>query len=177
MLKGVNASAVIVENAGDLDGLSKSVAVAAEAAARHAWKIRRALHEHDGTAHAAVAAEESSVTRAHLQGLAESWLGRRRFPTGLISQISLELRVDKAQLLGYANHAAMFWKDETALTPNAVNRMLAPMVPPAVANAKAEGGGNPENHRCTGQGRRREQLQLAPWDWDFYAEQVRSQYS
>jgi peptidyl-dipeptidase Dcp len=44
----------------------------------------------------------------------------------------------RAQLLGYANHAAYVLEDETAKTPEAVNSMLARLAPAAVANARRE---------------------------------------
>src|SRR5690606_12455475 len=57
--------------------------------------------------------------------------------TGLVAQI-VQLRAERAALMGYENHAAYVLEDETALTPKAVNDMLAQLAPPAVANAKRE---------------------------------------
>ena len=74
----------------------------------------------------------------------------------------LRLRAERAQLLGFANHAELVTKDNTAGTPAAVREMLCRLAPAAARNA------------------RREQAELSAQagfpveahDWPFYAEQV-----
>ena len=79
-----------------------------------------------------------------------------------------EIRSEKAALLGYPNFAAWKLQDQMAKTPETVDKFLANLVPGAVAKSKEEAkviqalidqqkGG----------------FQLQPWDWNFYAEQVR----
>ncbi|KQQ64595.1 M3 family metallopeptidase [Microbacterium sp. Leaf320] len=82
----------------------------------------------------------------------------------------VRLRAERAELLGYASHAAYVTADETAGTPEAVERMLRELAAPAARNARAE----------------REALQAivdetesAPFpveahDWAFYTEKVRT---
>ncbi|WP_447913024.1 M3 family metallopeptidase [Microbacterium phyllosphaerae] len=87
-----------------------------------------------------------------------------------VLQEIVRLRAERAQLLGYASHAAYVTADETAGTPEAVERMLRELAAPAARNARAE----------------REALQAivdetesAPFpveahDWAFYTEKVRT---
>jgi peptidyl-dipeptidase Dcp len=79
-----------------------------------------------------------------------------------------EVRSEKAALLGYPDFAAWKLRDQMAKTPEAVDKFLSNLVPGSVAKSKQEAkviqalidqqkGG----------------FQLQPWDWNFYAEQVR----
>jgi peptidyl-dipeptidase Dcp len=79
-----------------------------------------------------------------------------------------QLRAQKAKLLGYPSFAAWKLEDQMAKTPEAALQFMDAIVPAATAKAAheakdiqavidAEKGG----------------FQLQPWDWDFYAEQVR----
>src|SRR5204862_4138117 len=84
-----------------------------------------------------------------------------------------QLRAQRAQLLGYPSLAAYVLDDQMAKTPDAAIKLLSDLVPAATAQARREA----------------EQLQaminkqhggfkLAPWDWQYYAEQVRkAQYA
>ncbi len=78
------------------------------------------------------------------------------------------LRAKRAALLGYPNHAAWSLENQMAKTPAAVEQFLARLVPPAVANARREAG---DIQTLVDQ--QKGGFTLAPYDWDFYAEQVR----
>jgi peptidyl-dipeptidase Dcp len=86
----------------------------------------------------------------------------------------VQLRAERAALLGYPNHAAYVLEDETALTPDAVNRMLSQLAKAAVANAKAEAAAIQEMIDAQAKANGQPSFRLEPWDWDFYAEQVRA---
>jgi len=79
-----------------------------------------------------------------------------------------DLRARKAGLLGYPNFAAWVLEDQMAKTSSAVDQFLARLIPPAAANARAEAL---VVQQLIDQ--QRGGFTLAPWDWDFYAEQVR----
>ncbi|MGB7354819.1 MAG: M3 family metallopeptidase, partial [Acidobacteriaceae bacterium] len=79
-----------------------------------------------------------------------------------------QLRAEKAQLLGYPNYAAWVLQDQMAKTPDTVLRFLNRLIPPATATAKAEGQ---EIQNLIDQ--QKGGFTLQPWDWNFYAEQVR----
>ncbi len=84
-----------------------------------------------------------------------------------IAQIA-KLRAEKAKLLGYPDFAAWKLGDQMAKTPDAVENFLNALVP--AATAKANGEANDIQNLIDAQ---KGGFKLAPYDWDFYAEQVR----
>jgi peptidyl-dipeptidase Dcp len=85
----------------------------------------------------------------------------------LISHLA-QLRAQRAQLLGYPNHAAWKLGDQMAKTPEAALKFMDALVPGATAKAASEAKDIQDVIDAEKGG-----FQLAPWDWDFYAEQVR----
>jgi len=82
----------------------------------------------------------------------------------------LGLRSERAQLLGYQSHADYILDDQTAGTVAAVNQRLAELAPAAAANARREAADLQLMIAAEG-----EDFELAAWDWDFYAEKLRTQ--
>ena len=80
----------------------------------------------------------------------------------------VKLRAERAALLGYANHAAYQLEDQTAHDVATVNKLLAQLAPPAVANARKEAA---DMQQLIDQ--EKGGFQLASWDWAFYSEKVR----
>ena len=60
------------------------------------------------------------------------------FDTRKIVMRTAQLRAERAKLLGYENHAAYQLEDQTAKTVPTVNKLLADLAAPAVANARRE---------------------------------------
>ena len=79
-----------------------------------------------------------------------------------------QLRAQKAKLLGYPNYAAWKLTDQMAKTPEAALKFMDALVP--AATAKAEGEGKDIQALIDSQ---HGGFKLEPWDWNFYAEQVR----
>ncbi len=79
-----------------------------------------------------------------------------------------QLRAEKAKLLGFDSYAAWKLEDQMAKTPDAVLHFLNELIPAATAKAQAEGKDIQAVIDAQSGG-----FQLAPWDWNFYAEQVR----
>jgi peptidyl-dipeptidase Dcp len=73
------------------------------------------------------------------------------------------LRTERARILGYPTHAAFAVADQTAKTVEAVEAMLRQLTGPVVANAQREAEALAEHAG----------FPIEPWDWPFYAEQVR----
>jgi peptidyl-dipeptidase Dcp len=78
------------------------------------------------------------------------------------------IRAEKAKLLGQPNFAAWRLQDQMAKTPDAVQRFLDNLTPASVAQAKAEAAAIQALID-----RQPNRFALEPWDWNFYAEQVR----
>lgn len=85
----------------------------------------------------------------------------------VISRIA-QIRAQQAQLLGFKNYAAWKLQDQMAKTPEAVEAFFQQLVPAATAKAKAEA-----KDIQTLIDQQRGGFKLWPWDWTYYAEQVR----
>ncbi|MGH9512754.1 MAG: peptidyl-dipeptidase Dcp [Terriglobales bacterium] len=79
-----------------------------------------------------------------------------------------QLRAQKAKLLGYPNFAAWKLEDQMAKTPEAALQFMDAIVPAATGRAAVEA--RDIQHVIDAQ---KGGFQLQPWDWEFYAEQVR----
>jgi peptidyl-dipeptidase Dcp len=79
-----------------------------------------------------------------------------------------QLRAQKAALMGYPNFAAWNLTDQMAKTPEAAINFIDALVPAATARAKREGDDIQAVIDSQHAG-----FTLEPWDWEFYAEQVR----
>ena len=80
----------------------------------------------------------------------------------------VKLRAEKAKLLGVPNFASWKLADQMAKNPEAVQKFLDALVPPATASARAEAKDIQDVIDAQHGG-----FQLAAYDWDLYAEQVR----
>jgi peptidyl-dipeptidase Dcp len=81
-----------------------------------------------------------------------------------------KIRAEKAQLIGFPNYASWKLQDQMAKTPEAVNKFLAQLVAPATAKAKGEAAEIQAIIDKQNGG-----FKLEPWDWNYYAEQVRKE--
>jgi peptidyl-dipeptidase Dcp len=79
-----------------------------------------------------------------------------------------ELRAQKAKLLGFPDWAAWKLEDQMAKTPERAIKFMDDVVPAATARATREGKDIQAVIDKQNGG-----FKLQPWDWDFYAEQVR----
>ena len=79
-----------------------------------------------------------------------------------------QLRAQRAKLLGYPNHAAWKLEDQMAKTPQAALEFMDALVPVATAKAAREATDIQAVIDAQKGG-----FALQPWDWNFYAEQVR----
>ncbi len=88
-----------------------------------------------------------------------------------------QVRAQKAALLGFPNYAAWALQDQMAKTPDAALKFMNDIVGPATAKAATEAKAIQAlidaQNKDTGNGMEAGGFQLRPWDWNFYAEQVR----
>jgi len=170
LLVAAKAAAFVTVNPADLEGLSKDeILAAAEAAKGRGLDGRWLIALQNTTQQPALASLARRATRARL--FEASWTrtekGDANDTRATIARLA-ELRARRAALLGYPSHAAWGLEDQMAGTPAAVAGFLGRLVPPATKNARAEAG---EIQALID--RQEGGFAVAPWDWDFYAEQVR----
>ncbi len=87
----------------------------------------------------------------------------------IINQI-LNLRLERAQILGFDSHAAYTLDDCMAKTPEAVFKLLYQVWTPAIAKAKEEAAEYQKMIKAEGNN-----FKLEPWDWRYYSEQLRKE--
>ena len=85
----------------------------------------------------------------------------------IISRLA-QLRAEKAKLLGFPNFAAWQLEDQMAKTPEAALKFMNALVPGATAKATSEA-----NDIQVLIDEQKGGFQLQPWDWSYYAEQIR----
>ncbi len=166
VLKEVNASAIVVDRREDLAGLPENEIAAAASDKKEGKFVLRLLNTSGQPALASLEnralrerIHEASVNRNLHGGEFDNRAGVAR---------AARLRAERAALLGYPNHAAYQVEEQTAGSIDTVNRLLADLADPAVANARREGADIQAMIDADKGG-----FALAPWDWSFYAEKVR----
>ncbi len=170
VLSETNAFTLILDKAGDLDGLPASVVQAAADAAKSKglegkwvftlhrpsiipflqYSTKRDLREKIFKAY---------IMRADNGNAADNKSGLSRIAA---------LRVRRAELLGYKTHADFILEENMAKVPANVYKLLDQLWTPAVAMAKSEAAGLQGMIAAEGGG-----FKLQPWDWWFYAEKLK----
>lgn len=89
--------------------------------------------------------------------------------TAIINKIA-NLRLEKAQMFGFATHADYVLDDCMAKTPQAVNDLLMQVWTPAIEKAKAEAAEYQKMIDAEGGN-----FKLEPCDWRYYAEKLRKE--
>lgn len=174
VLTATQAAAVEVDDVRRLDGMSTSQVAAAAAAAKARGLEGRWL-----------ITMQNTTTQPVLSVLKDRDLRRRVFEASsrrnvegpydnrpVVAEI-VRLRAERARLLGYPNHAAWVLADETAKTPDAVNRMLRDLTGPALANARNDAADIQREIDRDAAATHGASFRLEPWDWAYYAERVR----
>ena len=88
----------------------------------------------------------------------------------------LDLRAEKAKILGYPNAASYILANKMAGDPETVDNFLAGIMEAAVARAKAERTElQAMMDRDVKAGKLPEGSRIEPWDWWYYAEKVRQE--
>ena len=171
VLGEVNAAAVSVDTQEELAGLSKNeIAAAAEAAVARDLEGKYVIALLNTSGQPALSSLENRALRERIMAASQA-RGRQggEFDNRDIVTRMARLRAERAQMLGYPNHAAYILEQQTAQTVDAVNERLASLTPLAVANAQAEAVDLQEMI-----GIEDGDFALAGWDWAYYTEKVRA---
>ena len=170
VLKERNASSVVIDKKEELAGLTddqmKSVINAANAEQKEG-KFVIQLQNTSGQPWLGSLQNRPLRERLMQASLARNSKGGE-FDTRNIVMRTAQLRAEKAKLLGYDNWAAYQLEDQTAHNVPTVNKLLADLAPPAIANAKREAA---EQQKIVDQ--EKSAFQIGACDWNFYSEKVR----
>lgn len=170
ILSEVNDLAIVVDTREELAGLSEARkdAAAEEAAERGLnGKFVIPLLNTSGQPTLVRLQNRNLRERIHTTSLSRGSRGGEFDNREILSDV-IRLRAERAQLLGYANHAEYILENQTAQNVAAVNQRLDELTPAAVANATREASDLQQIIAEDGQN-----FELASWDWDFYTEKLR----
>jgi len=172
VLKEVNAAAVVVDTREELEGLTDNeIAAAAEAAKERGLEGKYVIALLNTSQQPALTSLKNRGLRERIMkaSLVRGSQGGEFDNTEELARI-VALRAERAELMGYPDHATFGLEDQTARTTQAVNERLRQLTPPAVANAKREAADLQKMIDAEGG-----DFKLASSDWDYYAEKVRKQ--
>jgi peptidyl-dipeptidase Dcp len=170
VLNEVNANAIVVDSKEELAGMSDAeIQGAADAATERDMSGKYVIPLLNTSGQPVLTTLQNRALRQRIMetSLVRGSNGGEFDNRAIISRTAL-LRAQRAQLLGYANHAAYVLEDQTARTPAAVNERLTAMIAPAIRNAQLEADALQAVVKADGV-----DFQLAAWDWAYYAEKVR----
>ena len=175
VLASTAAGAIVVDQKSDLDGMSDTdIAAAAEAAKGRKLNGKWLLTLQNHTTQPQLASLKNRALREKLfkASLNRSDTDGPNDNRALISEMA-QLRAQRAKLLGYPNFATYTLEDQMAKNPEAAIDLMTRVAAPAVVNAKAEAAKIQALINTQAAVKHAMGFKLQPWDWDFYAEQVR----
>jgi peptidyl-dipeptidase Dcp len=176
VLKAGSSGAVVVDGLAQLDGLSADQVSSAAAAARERglaghWLI--ALQ--NTTTQPWLAQLKNRALRERIyRASIERARGGKYDNLAIIARL-VRARAERAHLLGYSSYAAYALEDETAHDPAAAEKLLQQIGTAALRAARGDAAELQhliDSQADAGQG---PHFVLQPWDWQYYAEQLRRQ--
>ena len=170
-LAGMNAAAVWVTDAAELDGLSPAEVqaareLAAERGRPEAWLIE--IENTTGQRPLDVLTNRTLRRRIHESAISKG-LGGEHDTRGVLLELAW-LRAERASLLGFANHADYVAADACAKTAAAIWERLTGLVPALAENVAAEAAELDAVLQRLEPG-----ATLEPWDWQYLSEIVRAE--
>jgi peptidyl-dipeptidase Dcp len=175
LLAATKAGALVVDSPAQLDGLSESeIAATAAAAKSRGLTGKWVVPLQNTTQHPAQASLKNRAVRQQLfvASTTRAEHSDSNDTRGIIKRLA-QLRADRAKLLGFPTYSAYALDNQMAKTPEAATKLLTDLVPAATAKARSEAAQMQMLIDSQNGG-----FKLAPWDWQYYSEQVRkAQYA
>ena len=175
LLAGTKAGALIISDRAELDGFSESeIATAASAAKTRGLTGKWVIPLQNTTQHPAQAELKNRAVRQRLfvASTTRTEHGDANDTRDIVKRLA-QLRAERAQLLGFPDYSAYALDNQMARTPQNATKLLTDLVPAATARARSEAAQMQALIDKQGGG-----FKLAPWDWQYYSEQVRkAQYA
>lgn len=172
LLNDTNDLAVVFDSPEELAGLSSGeLSAAARSAADRGLDGHFVISLPLFTGHPYLAQLRDRESRRRILAASQSRASRNNGNDNrpVLAEI-VRLRAERAALLGYASHAAYVTADETAGTPDAVERMLRDLAAPSARNARAE----KEALQAIVDETEATPFAVEAHDWAFYTEKVRT---
>ncbi len=170
LLAATKAGALVLDNAAQLEGMSEGeIAAAAEAAKSRGMTGKWVIPLQNTTQHPAQASLKNRAVRERLfiASTTRSEHGDSSDTRATIKRLA-QLRADKAKLLGYPTYSAYALENQMSKTPPEALKLLTDLVPASTAKARSEAIQMQALIDSEKGG-----FKLAPWDWQYYSEQVR----
>ncbi|MGL4612904.1 MAG: M3 family metallopeptidase [Shewanella sp.] len=171
LLRLTKEIAIVVDSKSELAGLTESEITSAANDAKAAGHEGKYLINITNTTRQPVLAslENRELRQRIWEASANRGLTGENETASLVARLA-QLRAERAALLGYENWASYRLAPQMAKTPEAVYSMFGSMVPAVVSNTEKEAADIQAMITKTGG-----KFELAPWDWEFYAEKVRKE--
>jgi peptidyl-dipeptidase Dcp len=170
LLKETNSYQLVIDNEADLAGLPESVRSAASDAARAAGQDEKwifTLQKPSWIPFLQYSENRELRERIYMAMFMRSNNGNEYDNNNLIKEI-VELRIERAGLLGYQTHAAYVLEERMAKNADNVYDLLMQVWEPALNKAKEEAAMMQEIID-----QEEGDFELASWDWWYYAEKIR----
>ncbi len=176
VLAEVNDSAIVVDTAEELAGLSPAqIAAAAEAAKKRGLDGKYVIALLNTTIQPFETQLQNRAIRERLHRASVARGARgNEFDTRETLARVMALRAERAALLGYATPAAYVLEEETAKSADTVNALLGQLAPAAVASARQEAAELQKLIDAEQAAKGQPSFPLQAWDWSFYAEKLRA---
>jgi len=170
VLADTNASALVIDNKDDLAGLSEAdVAAAADAAKSRGLTGKWVITLQNTTQQPAQTFLRNRAIREKLFKLSSvrGNHGGENDTKAIIERLA-QLRAERAKLLGFATYADYNLADQMSKTPANAIKLMSDIAAAGVTKANAEAARMQKLIDAENGG-----FHLEPWDWQYYAEQVR----
>jgi peptidyl-dipeptidase Dcp len=170
LLAATKTGALVIDNVADLDGLSQGeIAAAAEAAKSRGLTGKWVIPLQNTTQHPAQASLKNRAVRQRLftASTQRTSHGDSSDTRATVQRLA-QLRGDKAKLLGFPTYSDYALDNQMSKTPSSALKLLTDLAPASVAKARSEAAQMQALIDKQNGG-----FKLAPWDWQYYAEQVR----
>ncbi|HLF46931.1 MAG TPA: M3 family metallopeptidase, partial [Chitinophagaceae bacterium] len=172
LLAANKAGALVINDLSELAGLSQGeIDAAARDAKANKLENKWLLALQNTTQQPALQSLSNRATRQKL--FEASWNRTVKNDSNdtknTLSRIA-KIHAEKAKLIGFPNYATWKLQDQMAKTPASVDNFFAQLVPAATAKAKGEAADIQALIDKQNGG-----FKLEPWDWNYYAEQVRKE--
>ena len=170
VLAGTNAAALVISDKAELDGLPETdIAAASEAATKLGHAGKWVITLQNTTQQPAQTYLKNRGVRERLFNASSKRCnnGGENDTNAIVERLA-QLSAEKAKVLGYATYAAYALDDEMAKTPQNAIKLMTDVSPAATAKAREEASRMQALIDKANSG-----LRLEPWDWQYYAEQVR----